>query len=76
MNSHIFKVLRMREGLTQEEFADKLKISRSLVANIEAGRQPISDHVRARLVANDYRLDDQFYVFLRQFKQMNIDNQL
>lgn len=76
MNSHIFKVMRMKEGLTQEEFAEKLKISRSLVANIEAGRQPISDHVRARLVASDYRLNDEFYIFLRQYTQMNINNQL
>lgn len=76
MNGNLFKVLRMKEGMTQEEFANHLGISRSLVAGIEQGRQPISDLVRARLVAKDYRLDDSFYIFLRQFRQMNTDSQL
>jgi transcriptional regulator with XRE-family HTH domain len=76
MNGKLFKVLRMKEGMTQEEFANHLGISRSLVAGIEQGRQPISDHVRARLVARDYRLDDSFYIFLHKYRQMNIDTQM
>lgn len=76
MNGNLFKVLRMKEQMTQEEFANHLGISRSLVAGIEQGRQPISDLVRARLVAKDYRLDDSFYTFLRQYRQMDGDNQI
>lgn len=76
MNNDLFRVLRFKEGMTQAEFAEHLGISRSLVAGIEQGRQPISDLVRARLVARDYRMDDSFYIFLRQYRQMNEDNRI
>jgi transcriptional regulator with XRE-family HTH domain len=63
MNANTFKALRLREGLTQEQFGELLGLSKSTIANIEAGRRSISDQVRARL-AQKVEVDDRLLCFL------------
>lgn len=45
-----FIQIRKNEGLTQEQFAEKLGISRSSVAKIEANRQEITKNVREKVL--------------------------
>jgi len=47
-NSYFTK-LRKSQGLTQEQFAQKLGISRSLVAKIEANKQDVTKKVKEKL---------------------------
>ncbi|MDW0110445.1 helix-turn-helix domain-containing protein [Sporosarcina aquimarina] len=49
MNNERFKQIRHSHEMTQEQFAAFLGMGRSTVANIEAGRTPVSDRTRARL---------------------------
>lgn len=49
---------RIAAGVTQQEFADEIHYSRSMVAEIEAGRKKISPEIAAKAVE---RLDDGFY---------------
>ncbi|AEF84435.1 helix-turn-helix domain protein [Treponema primitia ZAS-2] len=37
--------IRKAKGLTQEEFADRIKISRSMISSIEEGRREIKDRL-------------------------------
>lgn len=45
-----FTQIRKNEGLTQEQFAEKLGISRSSVAKIEANKQEITKNVREKIL--------------------------
>lgn len=51
MNTHAFRFteLRLSKGLTQEQMADILEISGSLISRIEKGQSPISDKVWFKL---------------------------
>ncbi|MDF1510196.1 helix-turn-helix transcriptional regulator [Robertmurraya sp. DFI.2.37] len=69
MNGNLFRALRMREGMTQEEFGAKLNLSKSAIANIESGRRPISDKVRARL-AQKFEIDDNLLYFFESYRKM------
>jgi transcriptional regulator with XRE-family HTH domain len=37
--------IRKAKGLTQEEFADRIKISRSMIGSIEGGRRVVKDRL-------------------------------
>lgn len=43
------KTLRELRGLTQEQLAHAALLSRPFVANVEAGRKPLSDKALARV---------------------------
>lgn len=45
------KATRMECGWSQSELADRLRLTRSSVANLEAGRQDVPSSTAARLVA-------------------------
>lgn len=42
------RTLRTTRGWKADEFANRIGISRPYLANIEAGRKPLPDHVLAR----------------------------
>jgi transcriptional regulator with XRE-family HTH domain len=44
INNRLLKV-RKAQGLTQEEFADRIKLSRSMIGSIEAGRRVVKDRL-------------------------------
>lgn len=69
MNGKKFKGLRLKEGLTQAEFGAMLNLSESAIANIEAGRRPVSAKVRARL-AHRFVIDDKLLDFLDAYEKM------
>lgn len=48
MNAKLFKFIRQSKGLTQQEAADMLGISKTLVCLIERGNKGISDRVNKR----------------------------
>jgi transcriptional regulator with XRE-family HTH domain len=47
----LIKKSRLNSGLTQEELADKLGLSRTSITNIEKGKQRILAHTVAELAA-------------------------
>ena len=56
MNERI-KMLRMSKGLTQQEFADRLKVSRSNIANYENGnRAPVDAMVS--LICKEFNVNE------------------
>lgn len=69
MNGNLLRQIRMREGMTQEEFGAKLNLSKSAIANIEAGRRPVSDKVRARL-AQKFVVDEKLIYFLDSYRKI------
>ena len=67
--NNIFIQIRKNQDLTQTEFAQKLGVSRSLVAKIEANQQEISKNVYKKLLEKypdemkKYNLIDKNYTF-------------
>ncbi|UOQ48136.1 helix-turn-helix domain-containing protein [Gracilibacillus caseinilyticus] len=55
------KLLRLYEGLTQKEFAEKVDLALSTVAKVEAGFVDVSDVTRSR-VLRVYDLQDAGYL--------------
>ncbi|OHX42353.1 helix-turn-helix domain-containing protein [Cytobacillus oceanisediminis] len=51
MNGKTLQILRYRTNLTQKEFSEKLGISESLLAKIEAGINPISTRVKTKILS-------------------------
>jgi len=51
------KTLRSREGLTQQQFADSLGISRGNIAAYEVGKNPPSDAVIS-LICKEYNVNE------------------
>jgi transcriptional regulator with XRE-family HTH domain len=64
-----FKAIRLKQKMTQQEFAELLGVSRSTIEAIESGRRPISDLVRARL-AQKIDLDQESLRFLELYKKI------
>jgi putative transcriptional regulator len=48
MESKVFKFIRQSQGLSQQEMADRLGISKTLVCLIERNKKNISDKVNKR----------------------------
>lgn len=71
MNKETFKAIRLHKDMTQEQFGELLGMSKSAIANIEAGRRSISDRVRARLVQK-VEFDDDLLYFLDSY--IKLDN--
>ncbi|MED4127482.1 helix-turn-helix transcriptional regulator [Shouchella miscanthi] len=69
MNKETFRALRLKEGLTQKEFASILGVSTSSVEAIESGRRNISDKVRAKL-ATEYPLDESYFIYFDQYEKL------
>lgn len=49
MSGRIIRALRVNCGLTQTAFADRLKIGKSTVSEIEKGRRPVSEDLRLKI---------------------------
>ncbi|REC50798.1 hypothetical protein DRF62_18565 [Chryseobacterium piscium] len=47
--NEIFLKIRLKEGLTQEQFAEKLSVSRSTIAKIESKRQDVTKKIVEKL---------------------------
>ena len=58
MNSRI-KLVRNNLGLTQQEFADKIKVKRNTVATYEMGRSVPSDSAIA-LICNEFNVNEEW----------------
>ena len=70
MNAVKFKALRLRESMTQKEFANLLGVSESTVAAIETGRRNVSDTVRARLVQS-VDVGSEFISFFEKYNEIS-----
>ncbi|MDM5339688.1 helix-turn-helix transcriptional regulator [Fictibacillus enclensis] len=71
MDKNVFKALRLKEGLTQEKMGERLSLSTSTIAAIEAGRRPLSDHVRVKL-AQQFKVDKEFLYFFDSYMKMSV----
>ena len=76
MNTRI-KAIRKHFDLTQQEFADRLKVSRSNIATYETGKSSLSDSTVA-LICNEFNINE---TWLRtgegeMLKQMTPDEEL
>jgi len=49
MDCKLFREIRLYHGLSQDEFARLLGVSRSTIQMIEAGKRKITDRIRYRL---------------------------
>ncbi|WML30242.1 helix-turn-helix transcriptional regulator [Neobacillus sp. OS1-32] len=49
MNAKVFRFIRQSKGLTQQEMADMLGVSKPLICLIERNKKNISDKVNRRL---------------------------
>jgi putative transcriptional regulator len=49
MDSKLFRFIRQSNGLSQQEMADMLRVSKSLICLIECNKKNISDRVKSRL---------------------------
>ena len=50
MNAKVFRFIRQSKGLTQQEMADMLGVSKPLICLIERNKKNISDKVNRRLL--------------------------
>lgn len=67
MNERI-KMLRMSKGLTQQEFADRLKVSRSNIANYENGnRAPVDAMVS--LICKEFNVNEDWLRYGKEPKE-------
>ncbi|MES5940693.1 MULTISPECIES: helix-turn-helix transcriptional regulator [unclassified Bacillus cereus group] len=71
MDSTMFRDLRTYFHLTQHQFADKLNLHRSTVANIECGLLPLSDAVRMRAF-RAFNIDAEMLEKLKQYRELSI----
>lgn len=66
MNNRTFKDIRQFRGLTQEKFAERLKITRSTVAQIESGRMEVSENIQSKLAHVFDVTDEDFQSYIRR----------
>lgn len=64
MDASLFRFVRQSKGLTQEEFAKLLGVSRTYVCLIETGVKPVSYNVRLKLCG---LVGDEYIERCRQF---------
>lgn len=50
MNGEVIRALRLREGMTQEDFARKLGVSANTISAVEVGTRAVSDRIRVGCV--------------------------
>ena len=60
MSGTMLRAIRLYFGITQQELADKIGVSKSYISMMESGKKPVSDKVRIN-VAKYYALDDRFF---------------
>ncbi|MFL1665312.1 MULTISPECIES: helix-turn-helix domain-containing protein [Bacillus cereus group] len=71
MDNELFRDLRAYLGLTQREFANKLKVHRSTIGNIECGLLPLSDGIRMRAF-RAFDIDAEMLEKLKQYRQLSM----
>lgn len=71
MDQQTFRDLRVYLGLTQHEYADKLKVHRSTVANIESGWIPLSDTIKMR-VLRAFDVDVELLEKIKRYKKLSM----
>lgn len=71
MDNKTFRDLRAYFGLTQKQFADKLNLHRSTIANIECGLLPLSYAVRMRAF-RAFNIDAEMLEKLKQYRELSI----
>ena len=53
------KEIRKDNSLTQDEFGEKIGVSRSVIVNIELGRVDIKDHM-VKLIAKEFEVNEEW----------------
>ncbi|MBO1579979.1 helix-turn-helix transcriptional regulator [Bacillus sp. XF8] len=71
MDNKMLRDLRTYFGLTQHEFANKLNLHRSTIANIEIGLVPLSDGVKMRAF-RAFNIDAAMLEKLKQYRELSI----
>lgn len=52
MSGEAVKAVRISKGMSQPEFAEALKVSRSCIAAVESGHRPVSSALRIKIAQN------------------------
>lgn len=71
MDNELFRDLRTYLGLTQREFAGRLKVHRSTIGNIECGLLPLSDGIRMRAF-RAFDIDAEMLEKLKQYRKLSM----
>lgn len=66
INYRLFRDARRYMKLTQEQFAERLKITRSTVAQIESGRMEVSENIQSKLAHVFDVTDEDFQSYIRR----------
>ncbi|MGO1061083.1 helix-turn-helix transcriptional regulator [Planococcus sp. FY231025] len=70
MGNNVVRAIRLKHHLTQQQLAEKLDVSRSLIDAIECGRTGVSRRTRAKLV-QQFEIDDELLTFLSNYDKLN-----
>jgi len=71
VDNELFRDLRAYLGLTQQEFASRLKVHRSTIGNIECGLLPLSDGIKMRAF-KAFDIDAAMLEKLKQYRELSI----
>jgi plasmid maintenance system antidote protein VapI len=73
MNCKLFREIRLYHGLSQDEFARLLGVSRSTIQMIEAGKRKINGRIRMRL-AKHFDLTPEFWETVERANKLSEAN--
>lgn len=65
MNGSIIALLRYQTGLSQQEFADKVGLSLSVLSKVEAGFLPVSKRTKVKIY-KVCQIDDDFMELVKK----------
>lgn len=69
MSGTTLKELRLYIGITQQELADRVGVSKAYISLMESGKKPVSDKVRIN-IAKYFELDDRFFETMERAKRL------
>lgn len=67
MSGKDVRAIRLSLGLTQVQFADKLRFSSSMICDVEKGRRAVSDKLRIK-IAQTFGVTDELIEAIRLAK--------
>ena len=71
MTGETVKAIRISKNMTQDEFAEILKVSRSCIAAVESGHRAVSDGLRIR-IRQKFGGDNEVAEAMRRFKLFDV----
>lgn len=71
MTGQQLRQLRHYEGLTMQQFAEKIGTSRTTICAIETNEREMSDSVRSKIARAFPKIDDAFFAFSEKMHSLS-----